>query len=257
MPCDIFCSWLQLGAWCDCFLTWLHKKRFECGSVDGFILMHKPDWIFKTLPSLPSQIIGFIFFLFIRGPSSTLHGDTAQPFPRLPGHHPRNRRGPGHPGGREYGGGRWRADAQSAGGPELWHPQRHGVCAGSYQDWQGELPHMVIKDGSRALLTPPLPTLWTAACSNLWRIHRCFYETFQRASLDSCLCFGVQGQPLLRQYCAVLFTGVLSLHFVCVFKAGPWTDNYARVPKFFTGLSVNPGHLYLERGSLLPLVSPL
>ena len=151
-------------------------------------------------------------FVCIRGPSSTLHGNTAQSFPWLPGHHPRNRRGPGHPGGREHGGGGRGADAQSAGGPELRHPQWHGVRAGSYQDRQGELPHMVIEDASGALL-PPLPTLWTAACSNLWRIHRCFYKTFQRASLDFCLCLGVLGQPSFE---AVFFSLVCYLFILSV-----------------------------------------
>lgn len=61
---------------------------------------------------------------------------------------------------------------------------------------------------------------------------------------------------------SVLFffsTAVLSLYFVCVFKAGPWTDNYARVPKFFTGLSVNLGHLSprAKWGLLPPLTSLL
>lgn len=91
----------------------------------------------------------------IRGPSSALHGDTAQPLPRLPGRHPGDRRGPGHPGEREHGGGGRGADAQSPGGPELRHPQRHGDGAGSYQDRQGELPHMVIEEPLRA----PLLTL--------------------------------------------------------------------------------------------------
>lgn len=152
----------------------------------SYLFYYPPSWL---CPKIHLPEISF-FFLFTRGSAATLHDNTAQPFPRLPGHHPGNRRGPGHPGEWEHGGGGRRADAQPAGGPELWHPQRHGVSAGRYQDRQGELPHMVIEELSGPLLTP-LPTLWTPACSNLWRIHRCFYQTFQWASLDFCVCLSV------------------------------------------------------------------
>lgn len=81
-----------------------------------------------------------------------------------------------------------------------------------------------------------------------------FYKTFQQASLDflSLSRVACKADPLLRQYFSLLLTAVLSLYFVCVFKAGPWTDNYARVPKSFTCLSVNLGHVYPD----LSLVSP-
>ncbi len=43
-----------------------------------------------------------------RYPRPQLHGNTAQPFPRLPRRDPGHRRGPGHPGGGEHGG--WRGE---------------------------------------------------------------------------------------------------------------------------------------------------
>lgn len=86
-----------------------------------------------------------------RYPRPQLHGNTAQPFPRLPRRDPGHRRGPGHPGGGEHGGGGRGADAQPAGSPELRHPQRHGVSAGSYQDRQGELSNLAIEHRDPAL----------------------------------------------------------------------------------------------------------
>ncbi len=219
-------------------LTWLFShftarihvctERYDCDPII-FTLMHKDDEIFNTLSCWDDYTY---FFLFNRGPSSTLHGNTAQSFPRLPGRHPRNRCGPGHPGGGEHGGGGWRADAQSAGGAELRHPQRHGVRAGSYQDRQGELPHMVIEGPSGVLLSP-LPTLWTAACSNLWRIHRCFYKTFQRASLDFCLCL-CRARP--TSFEALLFCSfhlcVISLFCLCL-QGWPMNRQLRKGPQIF------------------------
>lgn len=59
-------------------------------------------------------------------------------------------------------------------------------------------------------------------------------------------------------FCSFL-PGVLSLYVVCVFKAGPWTDNYARVPESFTGLARESRasfNLQSEGGHSFPLVSP-
>lgn len=164
------------------------------------------------------------FLLLVRGPSTNLYGNTTQPFPRLPGRHPRHRRGPGHPGEWEYGSGRGRADAQPARGAELWHPEWHGVHVSSHQDWQGELPDMVIKaPASSSSPSVPSELLPALACEG-------FMDAFKdaAASISGLLPLLQRGGSSSSDACCAL----LFFYFVCVFKAGPWTDNYTRVPRF-------------------------
>lgn len=148
-----------------------------------------------------------IFLLLVRGPSTNLHGNTAQPFPGLPGRHPGHRRGPGHPGGWEHGGGRGRADAQPAGGAELRHPERHGVHVSSHQDWQGELPDVVIKaPASSASSSVPSELLPALACEG-------FLDAFKEtsASVSGLLPLLQRGGSSSLEACCALRSFILSV----------------------------------------------
>lgn len=147
------------------------------------------------------------FLLLVRGPSTNLYGNTAQPFPRLSGRHPGHRCGPGHPGEWEYGGRRGRADAQPAGGAELRHPERHGVHVSSHQNWQGELPDMVIKaPAASASSSVPSELLPALACEG-------FVDAFKdtASSASGLLPLLQHGGSSSSEACCALLSFILSV----------------------------------------------
>lgn len=192
---------LQMTSW----TVWMRWTQVRPAGFDTNRWNHEFSVFFKA------WVLKRLIFFFIRRPFTNLCGNTAQPFPRLPGRHPGHRCGPGHPGEWEYGGGRGRADAQPAGGAELRHPERHGVYVSSHQDRQGELPDVVIKaPASSSSSSVPSELLPALACEG-------FMDAFKdtAASVSGLL-------PLLQRggsssseaCCALLFLYFVLLSFI-------------------------------------------